>query len=50
VGSTLAWSSVPSGSIGTYDIPALPTTGNYTLFVDPSAAVPLNATVRITAR
>ena len=49
-GPTLASTSVPSGGIATYDIPALPATGNYILFVDPSAPVTLNATVRITPR
>jgi hypothetical protein len=41
---------VLSSGTGTYDVPALPATGTYTLFIDPPAFVTLNATVRITPR
>jgi hypothetical protein len=49
-GSTLAYTSVPSNGTGTYDIPVLPATGNYTLLVDPPAPWALSATVRIAPR
>jgi hypothetical protein len=49
-GSTIGLTSVLSSGTGTYDIPALPATGTYTLFIDPPAFVTLNATVRITPR
>ena len=49
-GSTLAYTSVLSNGNGTYDIPLLPATGTYTLFVDPPAPWALSATVRIAPR
>jgi hypothetical protein len=41
---------IAHGSVGGYDIPALPATGNYMVFVDPPAAATLNATLRLVAR
>ena len=41
---------IAHGSVGGYDIPALPATGSYTVFVDPPAAATLNATLRLVAR
>ena len=49
-GSTFALTTVPSNGSGTYDIPALPTSGTYTLVVDPPGSMTLNATVRIAPR
>jgi hypothetical protein len=49
-GSAIASTSVPSTGTGTYDIPVLPATGTYTLFVDPPAFVTLDATLRIAPR
>ena len=41
---------IANGSAGGYDIPALPATGSYTVFVDPPAGATLNATLRLVAR
>jgi hypothetical protein len=49
-GSTTGAVSIANGSVSTYDIPALPATGNYALFVDPPAGAALNATLRIVTR
>ena len=49
-GSTIGLANVPSNGTVTYDIPALPATGTYTLFVDPPAFVTLGVTVRIAPR
>ena len=49
-GSAMGFASVLSSGTGTYDIPALPASGTYTLFVDPPAFVTLNATLRIAPR
>jgi hypothetical protein len=49
-GSALGSTSIFNGSAGSYDIPALPATGNYTLFIDPVAGATLNATFTLVAR
>jgi hypothetical protein len=49
-GSTIGLANVLSTGSGSYDIPALPATGTYMLFVDPPAFVTLTATVRIAPR
>ena len=49
-GSTVGLTNVPNSGTSTYDIPVLPATGTYTLFIDPPAFVTLNASVRITPR
>jgi hypothetical protein len=49
-GSTIGLTNVLSAGNGSYDIPQLPATGTYTLFVDPPAFVTLSATVRIAPR
>ena len=49
-GSTLGNAIIGTGGAGTYDIPALPATGNYTVFVDPPAGARLNATLQLIAR
>lgn len=41
---------IAHGSVGSYDIPALPATGSYTVFVDPPAAATLSATLRLVVR
>ena len=49
-GTPLGTALIAQGSVGGYDIPALPATGSYILFVDPPAAATLNATLRLVAR
>jgi hypothetical protein len=49
-GSALGTAVIGNGATSTYDIPALPATGNYALFVDPPAGATLNATLRIVTR
>jgi hypothetical protein len=49
-GTELGRGTVLSNGTGTYDIPALPASGNYSLFIDPPLAATLNATVRIFPR
>ena len=49
-GSTMGAVLVANGTASTYDIPALPATGNYALFVDPPAGATLNATLRVVTR
>ena len=49
-GSTLGAVSIVNGAAGSYDIPALPTTGNYTLFIDPMAGATMNASLKLGAR
>jgi hypothetical protein len=49
-GAVLGSGTVLSNGSGAYDVPALPTSGNYTLLVDPPLAATLNATVRILPR
>jgi YD repeat-containing protein len=49
-GSALGTASIFNGSAGSYDIPALPATGNYTLFIDPAAGATLNTMLTLVAR
>jgi len=49
-GAEFGRGTVLSDGTGTYDIPALPASGNYTLFIDPPLAATLNVTVRIFPR
>ena len=49
-GSTFGNAIIANGVAGGYDIPALPATGNYTVFVDPPAGATLNATLQLVAR
>ena len=49
-GSTMGGTIVSNGGTGTYDVPALPVTGSYTLFVDPQGGATPNATLRIAPR
>ena len=49
-GSTLGNALIGNGAAGSYDIPALPATGNYTVFVDPPAGATLNATLQLVVR
>ena len=49
-GSTLGTAWIVNGAAGSYDIPALPVTGNYTVFIDPVAGATLNATLTLVAR
>jgi len=46
-GAELGRGTVLSNGTGAYDIPTLPATGNYTLFIDPPLAATLNATLRV---
>ncbi len=39
-----------NGVAGSYDIPALPAPGNYTLFIDPMAGATMNATLTLITR
>ncbi len=49
-GSTMSTVLVANGTASSYDIPALPATGSYALFVDPPAGATLNATLRVVTR
>ena len=49
-GSTLGTAWIVNGAAGSYDLPALPVTGNYTVFIDPAAGATLNATLTLVAR
>jgi hypothetical protein len=49
-GSTLGTAWIVNGAAGSYDVPTLPATGNYTLFIDPAAGATLNATLTLVAR
>jgi hypothetical protein len=49
-GSTLGTAWIVNGAAGSYDLPALPVTGNYTVFIDPAAGATLNATLTLIAR
>ena len=49
-GATLGTAWIVNGAAGSYDIPALPATGNYTVFIDPAAGATLNATLTLVAR
>ena len=49
-GSTVGIALLANATAGSYDIPALPVSGNYTLFVDPPAGATLYATLQIVAR
>ena len=49
-GSTFGNAIIANGVAGAYDIPALPATGNYRVFVDPPAGATLNATLQLVAR
>jgi hypothetical protein len=49
-GSTFGTAIIMNGVAGGYDVPALPATGNYTLFIDPLAGATLNATLQLVAR
>ena len=49
-GSTLGAGFLVNGVAGGVDIPALPVTGNYTVFIDPPGGATLNATFALTAR
>jgi len=49
-GAPLATVVIAQGSVGGYDVPALPATGSYTVFVDPPAAATLSATLRLVTR
>ena len=49
-GATLGTVWIVNGAAGSYDVPALPATGNYTVFIDPAAGATLNATLTLIAR
>jgi hypothetical protein len=49
-GSTLGSAPLASGVAGSYDLPALPATGTYTLFVDPAQGATLSATFTLRVR
>jgi hypothetical protein len=49
-GSTIGAVLVANGTASNYDLPALPATGSYALFVDPPAGATLNATLRVVTR
>ena len=49
-GSSLGNLSFANGVAGIYDLPALPVTGGYTLFIDPAAGATMNATLTLTTR
>lgn len=49
-GSALATVILANGVSGGYDLPPLPGTGNYTVFVDPQVGTTLNATLTLVAR
>jgi len=49
-GSTLSGTSFLNGAVGGSDLPALPVTGTYTIFIDPVAGATMNATLMLTAR
>jgi hypothetical protein len=49
-GSTMGTVLVANGTASSYDLPALPATGSYALFVDPPAGATLNATLHIVTR
>ena len=49
-GSTLKGTSFFNGATGGIDLPALPVTGTYTIFVDPVYGTAMNATLMLTTR
>ena len=49
-GSVFASTMLASGVAGGYDLPPLPATGNYTVFIDPQAGTTLSATLTLVAR
>ena len=49
-GSVLGGLQLANGVAGSYDLPALPATGNYTLFIDPPAGATLTTTLTLAAR
>jgi hypothetical protein len=49
-GDTFASTILANGEAGGYDLPPLPATGNYTVFIDPQAGTTLNATLTLVAR
>jgi hypothetical protein len=49
-GSAFASTILASGVAGGYDLPPLPATGNYTVFIDPQAGTTLSATLTLVAR
>ena len=49
-GSVFGNAIIANGVAGGYDIPALPASANYTVFVDPPAGATLNATLQLVAR
>jgi hypothetical protein len=49
-GATLGTAWIVNGAAGSYDVPALPVTGNYTVFIDPMAGATLNVTLTLVAR
>ena len=49
-GSTLGVAFIVNALAGGYDLPALPLTGNYTVFVDPPSAATFVTTVTLGAR
>ncbi len=49
-GAALGAVWIVNGVAGGYDIPRLPATGNYTLFIDPAAGATLSATFTLRAR
>ena len=49
-GSTFASTILANGVTGGYDLPPLPATGSYTVFIDPQAGTTLNATLTLVAR
>jgi len=49
-GATPVAPQLTSGVAGGYDLPALPATGTYTLFVDPAQGATMSATLTLSAR
>lgn len=49
-GTSLGTSSFGSGATGSYDVPSLPTTGTYTVVLDPATAATMSASMSLVTR